>query len=149
GPGRGTMMLDALRAVQVVPAFRKAIVVHFVEVSPALQERQRQAVDGLDVPVAWHQSIDEVPEGPLIVLANEFFDALPVNQAVMCADGWHERVIRVDDRGKLGFTTARDPIPLFDQLLPPNLAEAAIGSIFEWRIDKWGHALARRVRRSQ
>jgi SAM-dependent MidA family methyltransferase len=149
GPGRGTMMLDALRAVQVVPAFRKAIVVHFVEVSPALEARQRQAVDGLDVPVEWHQSLDEVPHGPLIVLANEFFDALPVHQAVMCADGWHERVIKVEHDGNLGFATARDPIPLFDQLLPPSLAEAAIGSIFEWRVDKWGHALSRRVRRSE
>jgi NADH dehydrogenase [ubiquinone] 1 alpha subcomplex assembly factor 7 len=71
GPGRGTMMLDALRAAQVVPAFRAAIVVHLVEISPVLQHRQQMAVSGVDVPVVWHQSFGEVPEGPSIVLANE------------------------------------------------------------------------------
>ena len=55
GPGRGTMMLDALRAAQVVPAFRAAVVVHLVEISPVLQERQQQALAALDVPVLWHQ----------------------------------------------------------------------------------------------
>ena len=55
GPGRGTMMLDALRAAQVVPAFRAAIVVHLVEISPVLQERQQQALGALDVPVMWHR----------------------------------------------------------------------------------------------
>ena len=74
GPGRGTMMLDVLRAAKAVPAFRAAIVVHFVEISPALDERQRQAVSGSGVHVEWHRSLDEVPDGPTIVLANEFFD---------------------------------------------------------------------------
>src|SRR5207244_9692309 len=94
GPGRGTMMLDALRAAKAVPGFRKAIVVHLVEVSRALEKRQRQSFTGLDVPVEWYKALDDVPEGPAIILANEFFDALPVQQAVMCADGWHERVVR-------------------------------------------------------
>ena len=57
GPGRGTMMLDALRAAQVVPAFRAAIVLHLVEISPALQQRQQQALAALDVPVMWHQTL--------------------------------------------------------------------------------------------
>ena len=57
GPGRGTMMLDALRAAQVVPAFRAAIVLHLVEISPALQQRQQQALATLDVPVMWHQIV--------------------------------------------------------------------------------------------
>ena len=118
GPGRGTMMLDALRALHTVPEFRKAIVVHLVEVSPKLEERQRQALAGLDVPMHWHASLTEVPEGPSIILANEFFDALPVHQAVMCVDGWHERVVKIADNGALQFSHARDPIPLFDQMLP-------------------------------
>ena len=87
GPGRGTMMLDMLRAAQVVPAFRAAIVGNLVEISPALQRRQRQTLEGLDVPLLWHASIHEVPEGPMILLANEFFDALPVHQAVKQDDG--------------------------------------------------------------
>ncbi len=149
GPGRGTMMLDALRAVQVAPAFRAAIIVHFVEISPALQERQKQAVEGLEVPVQWHRSLDEVPDGPLILIANEFFDALPVHQAVMCADGWHERLVKLDEEGRFQFSIARDPIPLFDQVLPRHLANAQIGSIFEWRLGKWGLELGRRVARAQ
>src|SRR5262249_62035169 len=76
-------------------------------------------------------SIQDVPDGPLIVLANEFFDALPVHQAVMCADGWHERVIKIDEDDKFHFSIHRDPIPLFDKLLPNTLRAAKIGEIFE------------------
>ena len=56
GPGRGTMMVDALRAAQVVPAFRKALVVHLVEISPALQRRQAQTLGTLEVPMLWHET---------------------------------------------------------------------------------------------
>ena len=145
GPGRGTMMLDILRAVQIVPAFRKAIVVHLVEVSPALQKRQREALAAIDVPVEWHQALEDVPDGPSIILANEFFDALPVHQAVMCADGWHERVVKIADNGSLQFAHARDPIPLFDQMLPQKLRGAPIGAIFEWRADQVALEVGRRV----
>ena len=148
GPGRGSMMLDVMRAAYIVPAFRAAVVVHLVEISPALEQRQRQALAGTDLHVEWHRSLDEVPEGPTIILANEFFDSLPVQQAVMCADGWHERVVKVgDDRG-LAFAHARDPIPLFDQMLPPGVSEAQIGDIFEWRADQTALELGRRVVRS-
>ena len=145
GPGRATMMLDALRALHTMPEFRKAITLHLVEVSPKLEERQRQALSGVDVPVHWHASLTDVPEGPTIILANEFFDALPVHQAVMCADGWHERVVKIADNGSLQFSHARDPIPLFDQMLPPALREAPIGAIFEWRADAVALELGRRV----
>ncbi len=148
GPGRGTMMLDALRAAQVVPSFRAAIVVHFVEISPALEMRQRQAFAGTDVPVLWHRTLEKVPDGPMIILANEFFDALPVQQAVMCADGWHERVVRIGGDNTLQFSSARDPIPLFDQMLPPAVRDAKIGDIFEWRADQIALELGRRVARA-
>ena len=107
GPGRGTMMLDALRAAQVVPAFRAAIVLHLVEISPALQERQQQAMATLDVPVMWHQTLDEVPDGPVIVLANELFDALPVNQAIKQFNGWYERVVEIGHGWKSGVRDGR------------------------------------------
>ena len=87
----------------------------------------------------------EVPEGPTIIIANEFFDALPVHQAVMCADGWHERVVKIADNGSLQFGHARDPIPLFDQMLPRPLRDAPIGAIFEWRADQIALELGRRV----
>jgi SAM-dependent MidA family methyltransferase len=149
GPGRGTMMLDALRAIHAVPAFRNALVVHFVEISPALEKLQRQAFSNSDVPVNWHRSLDEVPEGRAIILANEFFDALPVQQAIMCADGWHERVVRIDGHDRLEFSNARDPIPLFDQMVPANVDRVKIGEIFEWRADHVALELGRRVVRSE
>ncbi len=148
GPGRGTMMLDALRAVRVVPEFRRALVVHFVEISPSLEARQRQAMTGIDVPVFWHKALEEVPDGPIIIVANEFFDALPVHQAVMCVDGWHERVIKIDEQDEFQFSNSRDPIPLFEQLLPKGMAEAQIGDIFEWRADQIALELGRRVVRN-
>ena len=148
GPGRGTMMQDALRAAHVMPEFRAALAVHFVEISPVLEQRQRQFVGGLGVPFTWHKALDEVPQGPMIILANEFFDSLPVHQAVMCADGWHERVVKIDENNKLRFAIARDPIPLFDQMLPRGL-RAQIGEIFEWRSDQTALELGRRVKHSE
>ena len=149
GPGRDTMMLDLLRAVQTVPAFRRAIVLHFVEISPTLESRQRQAVGGVGVPVEWHKSLAEVPDGPAIILANEFFDSLPIHQAVMCVDGWHERVVKIADDASLQFSHARDPIPLFEQMLPPAARDAQIGDIFEWRADNVALEIGRRVVRSE
>jgi SAM-dependent MidA family methyltransferase len=148
GPGRGSMMQDALRAAHVMPEFRAALEVHFVEISPLLEQRQRQFVSGVGVPFAWHKTLADVPDGPMIILANEFFDAMPIHQAVMCADGWHERVVKIDEDGKLRFSISRDPIPLFDQLLPRGL-RAQIGAIFEWRTDQTALELGRRVRQSE
>jgi SAM-dependent MidA family methyltransferase len=145
GPGRGTMMLDALRAAQVVPAFRAAIVLHLVEISPALEQRQRQALATIDVPAMWHQSFHDVPDGPVIVLANELFDALPVNQAIKQFNGWYERIVEIDAEGNLAFGISNEVIPLFDQLVPRNLRDAPIGAIYEWRADNLPLALARRV----
>jgi NADH dehydrogenase [ubiquinone] 1 alpha subcomplex assembly factor 7 len=148
GPGPGTMMLDVLRAAKTMPAFRAALVLHMVEVSPVLESLQRQALIATDVPVSWHASFEEVPDGPLIILANEFVDALPVHQAMMCADGWHERVVKVADDGKLHFSIDRDPIPLFDEFLPSDMRPAKIGEIFEWRADKVALEIGRRVAKS-
>jgi NADH dehydrogenase [ubiquinone] 1 alpha subcomplex assembly factor 7 len=148
GPGRGTMMVDVLRAARVMPDFRAAIFVHLVEISGALVRLQQRALSGADLPVAWHRSIEQVPEGALIVLANEFFDALPIRQAVMCADGWHERVIKIGEDDKLHFSIDRDPIPLFDKLLPRTLRAAKIGEIFEWRTDNIALEIGRRVAHS-
>lgn len=145
GPGRGTMMLDALRAAQVVPAFRAAIVVHLVEISPVLRERQQTALGAIDVPVMWHETFEDVPEGPVIILANEFVDALPVNQAIKQINGWYERVVEIDAAGHLAFGISDEQIPLFEQLLPPQVRDAPLGSIFEWRGDHLALAIGQRV----
>lgn len=147
GPGRGTMMLDALRAAQVVPAFRAAVVVHMIEISPVLQERQQQALSMVDVPAMWHSSLEELPDGPAIVFANEFFDAIPVNQAIKQFNGWYERVVEIDGAGNLAFGIASDVIPLFDQLIPPAVRDVPIGTIYEWRTDNLPLALGQRMLR--
>ncbi len=77
------------------------------------------------MPVIWHKALDEVPDGPSIIVANEFFDALPVNQAVKLDNGWHERWSGSATTARLAFTLAREPIPLFPQLLPPAHARSA------------------------
>jgi len=147
GPGRGTMLLDMLRAAQVVPGFRSAVVAHLVEISPALERRQRQTLNGVDVPLLWHKSMDEIPAGPLIVVANEFFDALPINQAVKQPDGWHERTIGVDDDGNLAHMVAPDVLAHFERTLPDDLREAETDAIFEWRGGQSIFEIGRRVAR--
>jgi SAM-dependent MidA family methyltransferase len=146
GPGRGTMIKDALRALRVAPEFRQAISLHLVEVSPLLEKTQREMLETQDVPVLWHRNFADVPPGPLIVLANEFIDALPVHQAVKQADGWHERVVGLDSNGHFAFGIAPDRIPQFERLLPANARDAANGAIFEWRPDAFAYDLARTVR---
>jgi SAM-dependent MidA family methyltransferase len=147
GPGRGTMMADALRAAQVLPDFHRAIAVHLVETSPALQQQQRHTLADNNVPMLWHAALDEVPEGPSIILANEFFDALPVHQALKQEDGWHDRVLLIDASGNLALGTAPGVIRHFEKILPAKIREAPVGSIYEWRTDSIALEIGRRVAR--
>ncbi len=93
GPGRGTLMADILRVMQRMPDLATGLCVECVETSPALRERQRATLAGFDVATAWHDRLSAVPRGPALVVANEFFDALPVYQYVRHAGRWHERRI--------------------------------------------------------
>jgi NADH dehydrogenase [ubiquinone] 1 alpha subcomplex assembly factor 7 len=146
GPGRGTLMIDALRAAKTVKSFYTAIVLHLVEVGPKLQAVQQQRLEGLGEPVLWHPALTDVPAGPAIIIANEFIDALPVHQAIKQADGWHERVVDVAPDGKLVIDAARDPLPHFDATLPRELRQSPVGSIYEWRADAIALELGRRAR---
>ena len=96
GPGRGTMMADALRALRAAPDFLGALDVHLVEASPALAERQRATLANATRPVRWHATLDTLPDEPAIVFANEFFDALPVRHFVRANGRWHERLVGLD-----------------------------------------------------
>jgi NADH dehydrogenase [ubiquinone] 1 alpha subcomplex assembly factor 7 len=145
GPGRGTMMADALRALRVLPPLYQALSLHLVEINPLLRRKQKSVLSTVRK-IAWHDSIDDVPEGPAIILANEYFDVLPVHQAVRGETGWHERVVEVDDSGDLVFGAANEPIPRFDVLLPPLLRAAPPGAVFEWRPDAEIMKIASRVR---
>ena len=147
GPGRGTMMVDALRAAKVMPGFREAAALHFVEVSQLLQAQQERTLAQLPMPMSWHRALSEVPAGPAIVVANEFFDALPVSQAVKAEDGWHERRVGLDEAGRLAFAVAPAPLAQFERLLPDAGRKAPPGTIFEWRSDTTAMELARRLAR--
>jgi SAM-dependent MidA family methyltransferase len=145
GPGRGTLMADALRAARVVPAFAAALRLHLVETSPLLQRRQQEALAALGVPIAWHREFAAGPSGPLIVIANEFFDALPVHQAVKTASGWHERMVGIGPDGRLAFALHPDAMPGFAAVVPEAVANAAPGAVYEWRSGDIAADIARRV----
>jgi SAM-dependent MidA family methyltransferase len=145
GPGRGTMMADALRAVRVLPPLYQTLSVHLVEINPVLREKQKATLSGVRN-LAWHDNIDQVPDGPCIIFANEYFDVLPIHQVVRRSTGWHERTVEIYESGTLVYGTAPYPIPRFEVLLPPLLRAAPIGAVFEWRPDSEIMKIATRVR---
>ena len=109
GPGRGTLMADALRAARALPGFAAAIRVHLVETSPVLRTVQAECLSHVVPAVAWHADVAAVPAGPAVVIANEFFDALPVRQLVCTERGWCERLVGLSDEGRLQFGLAAEP----------------------------------------
>ncbi|MCD2325198.1 SAM-dependent methyltransferase [Sphingomonas sp. IC-56] len=121
GPGRGTLAADALR---VLGEAGMQPPVHFIENSPTLRTAQAERVPDAE----WHLDLVGVPEnGPLLVVANEFFDALPIRQLVATGDGWRERLVACQDTLFLPIAGDRS----FDMIIPPDLREAAPGSILE------------------
>ena len=121
GPGRGTLTADALRAMRaagLVPP------VHFVETSPVLRAEQARRVPG----AVWHDALATLPDDvALLVIANEFFDALPIRQLVRGRDHWHERLVACQDTLFLPIAGASVP----DAIIPEALAAAAPGSVIE------------------
>ena len=98
GPGRGTLMADALRALRSA-APGVVFPVHLVETSPVLRALQAERLSHADPAPVWHEKIETLPEGPSIVVANEFFDALPVRQFERGRAGWHERRVGLSPDG--------------------------------------------------
>lgn len=133
GPGRGTMMADMLRAARIVPGYPDAIDVLLVEVSQKLAARQYAAVAAANRPVGWARDLSAAPT-PLIVVANEFIDALPVQQWVETGYGWRCRAIGLSPDGTLIFTIREDisPSPHVSAALPVG---APPGTLIEVRDD--------------
>jgi NADH dehydrogenase [ubiquinone] 1 alpha subcomplex assembly factor 7 len=133
GPGRGTLMADAMRAARTVPDFRRAVHPHLVEISPALRQRQADALraETAEPAPVWHDSLAGVPEAPLLLVANEFFDALPVRQFARTTAGWCERLVTLGADGRTLALAMSPPSPQADILLPPALRTAPEGAIAE------------------
>ncbi|MGE0844690.1 MAG: class I SAM-dependent methyltransferase [Flavobacteriaceae bacterium] len=111
GPGRGTLAADMMRIARLRPAFAAGLTLHLVERSPGMREAQRRALAAHDR-VFWHDDFTTVPEGPAIIVANEFFDALPVRQFVRRNGSWRERAVGIDGGAlALAETEAADPPP--------------------------------------
>src|SRR6266581_4045834 len=128
GPGSGALMRDFLRAAATVPAFRRALRLTLVEASPVLRGAQ-QCLLG-DAEPRFIAGIDELPEGPLLLVANEFLDALPIRQLVRGRAEWQERLVALDEAGRLVFADGPES-PALSLLVPPALRPAPPGTIFE------------------
>lgn len=121
GPGRGTLAKDALTAAR---RYEFAPVIHFVETSASLRAIQREAFPDC----IHHHDISTLPDdAPLLIVANEFFDALPIHQLVRSADGWFDRLIGLDG-DNFTFMAGRERM---DHLVPPSWTSAAQGAMIE------------------
>ena len=127
GPGRGTLMDDMLRAAALDREFLDAAEVRFVETSPALRGAQAMRVPGAQ----WSGGLAEIPAGPMILLANEFFDALPIRQFVKATDGWRERMVGMEN-GSLAFGLA-PPAALPSEALAARFKDAPLAAVAEIR----------------
>lgn len=127
GPGRGTLMADALRAWRSVPGLLDSAIVALVETSPALSDVQRETLRASPVPLRWVHRLEQLPDGPLIVIANEFVDALPVRQLVRRDGAWRERQVALNGDGGFAFIEG-GPVTIQDPA-----ADAEEGDILELR----------------
>ncbi|MCT8996791.1 class I SAM-dependent methyltransferase [Chelativorans intermedius] len=129
GPGRGTLMKDMLRTLARLDAGFAARRFAMVETSPRLTALQQQTLSKSPIRPQWYSRLAEVPEGPLFIVGNELFDALPIRQYVKTATGWRERLVGLDEAGDLAFVAgAGAPDPA---LLPPEAATCEEGTVFE------------------
>jgi NADH dehydrogenase [ubiquinone] 1 alpha subcomplex assembly factor 7 len=137
GPGRGTLMADLLRAARTVPEFRRALRLYLVETSPRLRCEQRRRLAAVAPEIAPHfaAAADTLPDGPLLLLANEFLDALPIRQLVRHPDGWAERFVALaagTDAGPERLVFVEGPAsPALALLVPPSLRDAPSGTLVE------------------
>jgi len=129
GPGRGTLMADLLRVASLRPGFVAAARLHLVETSPRLRQIQESTLAGAPLKPAFHDTFDTIPDGPVLLVANEFFDALPIHQFVRTPGGWHERVVGLGADGDLAFGAGAARIP--DSDVPDSFRDAPPGTVFE------------------
>lgn len=126
GPGRGTLMQDALRVASRAEGFADALHLQLFETNPDLRTAQAERLAAYHP--YWAEEIDAVGDGPVLILANEFFDALPIRQFVRGREGWHERQVGLRD-GARAFGLSPTPIP--SGALPEAVRDAPEGAVYE------------------
>lgn len=131
GPGRGTLMADLLRITRHVPHFHTSLNIHLVEISPLFQQYQREALAPYGISVTWHQDLSTLPQGPSLIIANEFFDALPIHQYFFSQGHWHERMVASGSPEEFYFTSLPCP-PLLAAKLQSLFPEIPEGGCIEY-----------------
>ncbi|XP_062213976.1 uncharacterized protein LOC133915001 isoform X1 [Phragmites australis] len=125
GPGRGTLMVDLLRGSAKFVNFTKVLNINLVECSPTLQKVQYNTLKCEDEPtgagkrtvsklcgspVCWHASLEQVPSGlPTIIIAHEFYDALPIHQFQKASHGWCEKMVDLAEDSSFRFVLSPQP----------------------------------------
>jgi len=129
GPGRGSLMADLQRVIiELRPELAATANFHLVETSARLQASQQKTLAPGGLSNHWHETLQSVPPGQTLLVANELFDAIPIRQFVKDPDGFHERVIAVDEAEQLVFASG---LATIDRELLPVGTEIADGTIFE------------------
>ena len=130
GPGRGTLMSDALRVIaRLAPDLYASASIHMIETSERLCNVQRQTLVRIKDRISWHAAFEEVPPGFTLMVANELFDAVPIHQFIKTPQGFRERVVGLDDKGALTFGLG--PGGFDPSLLPVDETSVPDGEIFE------------------
>jgi len=128
GPGRGALMADFLRAAGRLPEFRRALRLHLIETSPLLRAEQERRLPAAEP--RFVAGFDELPPGPMLLVANEFLDALPIRQLVRGSAEWGERLVALDPDSRFVFTQGPES-PALSMLVPPSLRMLPPGSVVE------------------
>lgn len=129
GPGRGTMMADMLRVIaHLAPQLYAGCSVHLVETSERLVERQVRTLSDHGAKIAWNARHEDVPPGFTLLVANEFFDAIPIRQFVRTGTGFRERLVGIGEDGELAFLIGAATL---DGPLPPGSDTCPEGTVFE------------------
>lgn len=130
GPGRGVLMQDILRAARLRPDFLDAAHLWFVETSGRLRHEQQRRLRDAGAAPEWADAFSDVPPAPILIIANEFFDCLPIRQFIRAATGWRERLVGLNETGSaLAFQTGDIPPP--QSLAIPDKEDASPGDIYE------------------
>lgn len=112
GPGRGTLMNDILRVFSKIHSFKKSVEVKMIDINEHMIEEQKKKLSNYsNFDIKWEETIDNLPPKPLLLICNEFFDALPIHQFVMTENGWREKIIILNDKDKLSFFISKDITP--------------------------------------